>query len=75
MLFRHENVYKLHLKYFFQVQFAQKFKNIKILLIFLEKYGTISALQKITGKSTHSLTDKIPDSGSGAGGSIPSGCI
>ena len=26
-------------------------------------------------KSTHSLTDKIPDSGSGAGGSIPSGCI
>lgn len=25
--------------------------------------------------STHSLTDKIPDSGSGAGGSIPSGCI
>lgn len=26
-------------------------------------------------ESTHSLTDKIPDSGSGAGGSIPSGCI
>lgn len=23
---------------------------------------------------THSLTDKTPDSGSGAGGSIPSGC-
>jgi hypothetical protein len=39
-----ENVYKLHLKHVFQVQFAQSFKNIKILLIFQKKYGTIFAL-------------------------------
>ena len=57
------------------MQFAQSCKNIKNLLIFQKKCGIISTLQKIIGKSTHSLTDKIPDSGSGAGGSIPSGCI
>ena len=57
------------------MHFAQSCKNIKNLLIFQKKCGIISTLQKIIGKSTHSLTDKIPDSGSGAGGSIPSGCI
>lgn len=34
-----------------------------------------NSLVRINRKGTHSLTDKTPDSGSGAGGSIPSGCI
>lgn len=34
-----------------------------------------NSLVRINKKGTHSLTDKTPDSGSGAGGSIPSGCI